>query len=567
MAAKPTPRRSRPLNVDGHPSMCVSSTIRSARGCVMAGRPRERRVAWCAKHATPNPGTYNPSDPDSTSKILRSPRAVIGCSTTGRLESNKSAADGNSLTTASDAPGPGSYSHKEYIGHCEHIGKSTMDSPRLTPRTVAWNAKHATPNPGTYDPNDPDASKMTKSPRPVMGFASTGRLELGRSAGDGNSLTKLDVESPGPGTYTHKDFLNQRGSTCKPLLSSPRQSPRTLAWKASHSTPNPGTYTLSDPDSTGKMTKSPRPVMGFSSTGRLDLSKCVSEGSALISSGNGVPGPGEYEHQELIGKCGGATLAKDSPRSSPREVAWKAKHGVPNPGTYNPNDPDSTSKMPKSPRAVIGCSSTGRLEMDKSVSEGNSLMKIGQAVPGPGAYAHPELIGKGGSGGKPLLSSARMAARPSAFKAKHGTPNPGTYNPSDPESTSKVARSPRPIMGFSSTGRLEMDKSAADGNSFSRTGRGVPGPGTYAHKELLGKCGSSNKSLMDCPRVSPRPAAWKARHCAPNPGTYNPNGPESTAKMRSAASHGFGSAATGRLTTSANQTPGPGSYGGHYTQF
>lgn len=284
-----------------------------------------------------------------------------------------------------------------------------------------------------------------------------------------------------------------------------------------------------------------------------------------------APGPGAYAHREL-GKDGGLN-AGVSFTSSPR-ARERTRPESPDPGVYQPTDPGVTSRMTRSPRANFDSRcSTGRL-VEKAPGSPRK-----DAAPGPGAYAHKELIGvdSGASGVAFVRSPQRKQLKP-----RTDTPDPGAYAPVDPSVTSKMSRQTAFGFGDLGTGRAPGEnglskRDAVDDEGGARSSprgggasggqralakRDVPGPGSYE------TAGSQPSTAPGSPRwgfgsVEARPSLVQTSRAAlqstaPGPGTYaqQPNmglGPKFSIR--------------GRTEGRQQSTPGPGAYGGHYTQF
>mmetsp|Transcript_48831 Transcript_48831/g.87937 ORF Transcript_48831/g.87937 Transcript_48831/m.87937 type:complete len:230 (+) Transcript_48831:101-790(+) len=154
-------------------------------------------------------------------------------------------------------------------------------------------------------------------------------------------------------------------------------------------------------------------------------------------------------------------------------------------------------------------------------------------APGPGAYGSPQLSRPASAG--PAFGHSRRANG-----SGHSTPGPGAYTP-NVNSTRQVH--PK----YTATPR----RSGAD---YSSASFGTPGPGTYGAqgKSPVGKRAPTygfGTSLRGHNSSGP----------SPGPGAYNlrseGTGPKFSIRCRQ--EHGPASSAT----------PGPGSFGGMYTQF
>lgn len=199
----------------------------------------------------------------------------------------------------------------------------------------------------------------------------------------------------------------------------------------------------------------------------------------------------------------------------------------PHSGSYDPKHPETTSKMPKSPRHGFASTSTGRL--DPAI----------QNVPGPGAYTHTGPANAARTPAHVLVSPRQRGAA----AAKHKVPGAGCYDPNHPDATSKMSRTARHAFGSSTTGRLDV---AAEH---------VPGPGSYQSKGYIGEASASVAAIL-----SPRHSDRTCRQKSPMATTYNPDGPHVTSKMNRSPNFGFGSSATGRLESGKPDSLGPGRY-------
>lgn len=284
-----------------------------------------------------------------------------------------------------------------------------------------------------------------------------------------------------------------------------------------------------------------------------------------------APGPGAYAHREDVGKDGGIN-AGVSFTSSPRR-GERTRPESPDPGLYTPTDPGVTSRMTRSPKANFDSRcSTGRV-VEKTPGSPR------KEAPGPGSYAHKELIGvdPGASGVAFVRSPQRKQLKP-----RTDTPDPGAYAAVDPSVTSKMSRQAGYGFGDLVTGRVPGENGlskrdpvedeggersspragGAGGGQRALLKRDVPGPGSYE------TTGAQPATAPGSPRwgfgsVEARPSLVQTsrgalQSAAPGPGTYvqQPNmgaGPKFSIR--------------GRTEGRPQSTPGPGSYGGHYTQF
>lgn len=341
-----------------------------------------------------------------------------------------------------------------------------------------------------------------------------------RAAGAGSLTPKGSRASQHPGMTSLSHLRNSQK-----FVFTPRQRERPLAFDSRHNTPAAGCYNPNDPNTTSKMQKAPRHGFGSCATGRLSLGK------------QEPLGPGSYEHADHSGEK--RTFTMGAPRLRERPVAWESRHRTPSPGAYDPEDPRQSPRSGKSQTRVFAKASTGRLDPGKP------------GFPGPGTYTHKDLLGEHS---KTVLGTPRDRARPVAWEARHGTPNPGHYDPQEPRSTARTQNNVNVGFGGStSTGRLDFCKPAAP-----------CGPGHYGHKEQLN---NKTSTVLGTPRERARPIAWVAQHESPSAGHYEAKQPSVTSRMKKSSTYSFGSSSTGRLRQSRQESPGPGSYGGHYTQF
>lgn len=413
------------------------------------------------------------------------------------------------------------------------------------PRTPSVDRRPIVPDPGSYSSLDPCmTSKMTRSPRAQFGSNTSIRKVLEAEPKESN---------PGPGAYNHqaRDDLGQVPRATSAMIGTPRQRDRT----SRETTPDPGNYMPASPQSTSKMTRTPS--YGFSS----------SRASRFPTLKERAPGPGAYTHKDAIGKAdskdAGASFA-----SSPR-LRDRTRPESPDPGSYVATEPSMTSRMRRSPKANFDSrASTGRL-IEKTPDSPRR-----EAMPGPGTYSHKELLGSEGT----APSFERSAQRKTQIRT--GTPDPGVYVPVDPSVTSKMSR----VVGYGfsdvATGRVPLENGskldlAKDDEAVPNTLRSprgsngghqasrkdIPGPGSYE------TVGPQPATAPSSPRwgfgnVEARPSQGPSRAASntvtPGPGYYvkGPTvgvGPKFTIR--------------GRTEGRRESTPGPGAYGGHYTQF
>jgi hypothetical protein len=437
-----------------HVSMMGLSTMRQSPRWSIMGRPRQASVD--RRPIGPDPCAYHPSDPGLTSKMPRSPRAAFGSKNRKVLEHDKE----------SDIPGPGQYSHNSSIdlGMLPRKTSASLSTPRNRERAPRAN----TPDPGCYYPVDPQStSKMGRSPS--YGFA-TSRA---------SRFPQLKDRSPGPGSYPCREELGSGGTNFE------RGPPRRREMTRRES-PDPGAYAVVDPSTTSQMPRSPRTSFDTrSSTGRASWGQTGNEDRE--EKPGDVPGPGAYAHKEMLGEIGGTSFSRSLQRKE-----LKPRTDSPDPGTYVPVDPSSTSKMPKQAGYGFGTVNTGRIPVAENGMKGGAD-ENGLAND---ADTNGHRPSQGGSSRVPVAGQDDIPG-PGSYEVIYAAPN-----------TAKSS----PRYGF---GTLEARPSHA--RSVAAHGPS-PGPGTYALT-------------------------------VPNRGT----GPMFS--MR------------GRMQTQPTESPGPGAYGGHWTQF
>jgi len=152
-----------------------------------------------------------------------------------------------------------------------------------------------------------------------------------------------------------------------------------------------------------------------------------------------------------------------------------------------------------------------------------------QLTPGPGTY---EEVGPERSRQR-RGSAFGFGTSPRETGCRHSSPGPGQYSPADPRMTSSK-------HGFGTSQR----QGARPGPPTSN-----PGPGAYAHKEVLG-ADSQKSSLV------PRREGVRSPD-VPGPGTY-PANDSSDVKMQKSPKFGFGTSP--REVRVSHKTPGPGTY-------
>lgn len=399
--------------------------------------------------------------------------------------------------------------------HTSMMGLSNMTSaPKWSlagRRNVGSGPRASIPDPGTYYAIDPGStSKMQRTPNAAFGGLGTGRQELGKE------------KTPGPGSYSPFDERGFDGmqhakSQSAVMLGTPRR--REQRFGTRESTPDPGHYNSVEPAQTSKIHRSPS--YGFAS----------SRSSRFPELKYRAPGPGAYAHKPEVGANGPTANFLSSPRQRERKPG-----DTPEPGAYIPADPGATSKFPRSPRAVTTSTSTGRLGQDK------------ESGPGPGTYQHQQELGEG-----PTTAIFRSSAGRKPGKVYTEVPDPGQYLPADPSDTSKMQRGSAYGFGGAVTGRFWEEESP-------RGGRESPGPGSYNIDPLEpSQLWGFGKSQMRPSMSNPSRAALESA-ALPGPGAYTNGG-------TIMGQDGPKFSMRARFPEHLEETPGPGAYGGHYTQF
>jgi len=422
-----TPRtRQRSAQFDSHPSMMSLSNLRGSPRWTMLGKPRTASAD--PRVASPDPGSYLSLDPCTTSKMQRSPRAGFGSSTASRqvLQRDKE----------SWVPGPGNYNTQTR----NDLGNKPTSALIGTPRQRERLQRASTPDPGAYAPAQPQSTSK---------FGRTTSADFGRSGN--NRFPMLKERAPGPGAYQGgaADISKGSGPT---FLASPRKRDHPAS-----GIPDPGAYAATEPAATSRMLRSPQASMNSQQPRFKDVVK-------------ESPGPGGYNHKEMLGDAVAVGFTRSSPRAED-----KPRNDGPEPGQYAAIDPGVTSKMPKQ----IGHGFAGR-ETGRMVENGANTADAGPRSP-----------------------------RNSVGIRKLDGPGPGTYD-SGASLPATVANAPR--WGFG-------DATARPGQIPSRFATNLtPGPGTYVRGTMVG-VGGPNFSFR------------------------------------------------GRAPEKRVVTPGPGQYGGHFTQF
>lgn len=215
----------------------------------------------------------------------------------------------------------------------------------------------------------------------------------------------------------------------------------------------------------------------------------------------------------------------------------EARRDNPGPGAYSLNAEFTGHK--RSSSHGFGSASTGRGRRDNSTARPSS-------APGPGQYAGNQASGVMGQRSSPSYgfgSSSRNKGYSSVGVAEaYGSPGPGQYNGND-----AFTRNQHP--SYTSTPRRPQSAGAAES---------TPGPGAYQTSV------TARADAREAPkwRFGTASRAQQKEDAAPGPGNYNSNksmglgGPKYS--MRSKYDD---------KQQKANDNPGPGAFGGQYTQF
>jgi hypothetical protein len=414
--------------------------------------------------------------------------------------------------------------------HVSMMGLSTKaSSPRWSmsgkPRTASSDRRPTVPDPGSYFSRGPEVtSKMSRSPNATFGSSTVGRKVLAQEK----------ETNPGPGAYNHQaaDDLGNATRQTSASISTPRLRERT----SRQSTPDPGCYTTSDSVGSIRMGRSPSYGFASSRASRFPMLK------------DRAPGPGSYSLTLEIGRPGEGPSFFSTPRQREPNRAV-----VPDPGNYAAPDPAVTSRYDRSPRASFLNSSTGRLG-EKAEKEGN---------PGPGQYHHKEMLGQEPGGTLFVRSPRRKESKPRNYTP---TPDPGTYTAVDPTATSKMPRQVAASFGELNTGRIP-ENGATNGAAEAN----LQSPRRVRHSPKQDLPGPGHYNVANPYSVATTTPQWgfgtyearanvvpKAAQQAPGPGHYVKQtamgvGPKFTISRRPDDRH--------------VESPGPGAYGGHWTQF
>lgn len=288
--------------------------------------------------------------------------------------------------------------------------------------------------------------------------------------------------SPGPGTYTPKDW-HLESSPRYTTQSSPRDPLR------SSFTPGPGSYNTMCVGRT-----SPRPIIGRSSR-------------TYLTNLNQNPGPGTYEIKNSKGQ--GFTLMNTR---KPEKI-----NNFPGPGEYNPNEMKrikfSISRAKRLSEYFTDSPGPGSYTISPikegpsyKISKLDRLNNTTSTIPGPGAYdILPQLT-------SPSFS---MTGRNKSLKEKQ-LPGPGTYNPKIIEKKinipiSKSAKMPFKPKEIPGPGAYNLEISHSLSTKFSLSPRKLieisntsPGPGTYESPTSLdGPRFSLSKRIILKPDLTP----------------------------------------------------------------
>lgn len=435
------------------------------------------------------------------------------------------------------------------------MGLSTMQrAPRWSmlgkPRSDSTDRRTPVPDPGSYNRPDPaQTSKMARSPNGNFGSCTSSRQVLDRIK---------ESRTPGPGQYQTavRDDLGQVPRQTSATISTPRTRDRQVR----DTTPDPGSYMAVRPESTSKMGRSSSAGFASSRVSRFPQLK------------ERAPGPGAYASRREIGNSSSQAFM-----NSPRQRA-RAIEVAPDPGSYMPADPGMTSRMIRSPRSLLDSrSSTGRLLENGE----NGERQPRNAVPGPGTYGYKEFVGDEAPAAVFQRAAERFPER-LLSKARAETPDPGAYAAVEPSATSKFEMEGGRGFGGLNTGRNDLpvpailDRNGTVNEKFNgvngftlRSPRGslgpkrdIPGPGAYevVYSAQAIDTASPRWGFQSAEARPSLMAASRAATLQPTPGPAN---------YVSNTTVGIGPkfSIRARVDERRESTPGPGSYGGHYTQF
>ena len=300
-----------------------------------------------------------------------------------------------------DTPGPGKYNlrrEKDLYIPSYIFGKEKRISSILSPFEIG-------PGPGNYKFSE-DAIRLRY---PHYSFMKEKR----------KSFKKNNVDTPGPGTYNHKEYLGKEGLKIS-------LSPKIILKNKNINELGPGQYNRTDLD----FYKPKSPTTKIGKNRRFSSLSC----SDLFS----TPGPGRYNYMNsltVVKKCGPAWKMGKGKRRPLIEI----DKYIPGPGIYN-----ITSKLGKdSPYYSIG-----RKEKERQIKF-NSI--------GPGNYDVNKILGKTQSPAWKIGKSKKILE----LNINEDIPGPGAY-------TIDSKNIPGPKFGFPKSKR-----------GFFLTTNDSPGPGTY----------------------------------------------------------------------------------------
>lgn len=188
----------------GHPLITGLSHVKTSPKWSFSGRQNQLSALQA-----PGPGSYTTAAPDSTSKSKRAPGFAFGSASREIIDKQR-------------VPGPGSYSHRHYMG-------SEGNCFSCTPRRVKGAAAIDQPGPGAHNLKGlvgTTGPKFTATPRrgdpskaaaPGPGAYNQGDdalFQAAQKSSFGTSTRPTIGESsktPGPGTYNHKEHVGFHG--------------------------------------------------------------------------------------------------------------------------------------------------------------------------------------------------------------------------------------------------------------------------------------------------------------------------------------------------------------------